>query len=471
MLSIGGVSLKKVLGADWVEGEDIHAIIQHLVEIKGVAFTSSDNLHEIMQGVGMVSGAALVPRVIIEDTTLSDDGAYLSLDIINSAKLTAIGKKITVIGDFRIFSARIEAAELVVYGNLTVQRAPTDTSYTNLLDVDRLTVHGDVVIKNTEWLPGHLATDVQKIGGNLTFDGITRFHTGSGGFDEGNGSSASSTRAVTIHVKGDVSSDLAVFNGYAKELTGGGMQSNQDNDGYVGLGFRVFCDGNISMPSLTSIDCRGGNITGGTGAYVESGGGGGKIVLSAGGNITVGTGLVMDARGGNATDGDGDYGGDANDIDFYYAGSLTGSISNAYVAGGTGPVSAGADGNYANVNAIGAGHLPETPVQTTPVDAETGQLEWDVPGDANGSNLDFRVEVHEKLSNVAWLAVMDQNSNDDAGQFSGTPPYAESTGSVTYTIPAGLASGAAYRWRVTAMKDTDTTLSGIPSAWREFIME
>lgn len=430
-----------------------------LEAIKGLDWEAIDNLHEIAKGLRSIRTDIYRDLVVTSDVSISNNAGYLNLTVVEEALVSAPNGQITVFGDCRILSGGIQAQTLEVFGDLTVERAPLDSSYTNVLDVDNLIVHGNATIKNTQWLPGYTAA--QMIAGNLTMDDITEFHDGTSGFEAASGQAASSN-ALKLLVGGNITSNMTA-------LDGAGKDAGVAGEGYQGLGFILMAAGDITMSGLVSVDATGGENSSGTGGGTETGGGGGSIVLAAGGTLTVGTNLVLDAGGGDATNVDGDDGGDAGDIDVYYGTAFVGSIQTATVTGGTGTPN-GADGTYTNTNAIMAGHMPAVPTATTADGATTATLAWDVPVDINGDDLDFEVEIQEMLSGVVWLSVLLQNSNDDAGQFSGTPPYTEGTGSVTYTIPAGLTTGDTYRWRVTALKDGDTANVSVPSEWREFVM-
>jgi len=114
--------------------------------------------------------------------------------------------------------------------------------------------------------------------------------------------------------------------------------------------------------------------------------------------------------------------------------------------------------------------VPLHPVPTTADLAETDELTWSVPVDANGQALDFTVEIYEEVYPGTFMIVSAEDSDADASSFSGTPPYTEGTGTVTYSVPATLASGTEYRWRVQAMKDADTGVTGNRSTLQRFIM-
>ncbi|WP_027360650.1 hypothetical protein [Desulforegula conservatrix] len=127
-------------------------------------------------------------------------------------------------------------------------------------------------------------------------------------------------------------------------------------------------------------------------------------------------------------------------------------------------------GNHTETASIGILHAPGKPAPTTADGATASTLAWNIPTDINNDTLQFRIEVEEKYNDLSFVKIIDQTTLSDPSRFSGTKPYAQGTGSVTYTIPAAtLVSGKTYRWRITAQKNPDATVTSLPSEWRAFV--
>lgn len=119
---------------------------------------------------------------------------------------------------------------------------------------------------------------------------------------------------------------------------------------------------------------------------------------------------------------------------------------------------------------IGTLHAPGKPLPTTAEGATASSLIWSIPADINNDTLQFRIEVEEKYNDLSFVKIIDQTTLSDSSRFSGTKPYAQGTGSVTYTILAAtFVSGKTYRWRITAQKNPDATVTSLPSEWRAFV--
>ena len=82
----------------------------------------------------------------------------------------------------------------------------------------------------------------------------------------------------------------------------------------------------------------------------------------------------------------------------------------------------------------------------------TPALVFSVPADSNGDQLHFRVEIDDDGNFDTGTQTL-ESKNSTAG-FSPTPPVAQGTGQITYTVQSALADGD-WWWRVTAWDSTD----------------
>ncbi len=279
----------------------------------------------------------------------------------------------------------------------------------------------------------------------------------------------------------------------------GGVNLGGDGGGYIGG------DGaTVSSVSTSGTYNGGGGGGAGGGAYLSGsagagdGGAGGDSISNftggggGGGGGTVnyylyygtgdsGTTLTVDVSGGDGGDaygaGDGGDGGNGGIYTLTYDSTSMGTITGDF-SGGTGGALAGGGSNGVS-GSTGSGshtsgqvplgiHCPQKPTFVTSTGATTSTIEFNVPIDVNGTNLDFEIIVEEKITDTVWLSTYDHNSNDDASYFSGTPPYSEGTGTVVYTPPT-LTSGSTYRIKVAALKDTDPSFQGIYSNYIEIV--
>ncbi len=225
---------------------------------------------------------------------------------------------------------------------------------------------------------------------------------------------------------------------------------------------------------------RGG--FGGINATYSGGGGGGASDFTMYYGVgDTGTTLIVNLTGGDGghnrsgTTGNGGQGGDGGDLTITYDSTAIGTLTTNISGGSNGssysqPRDPSSDGTSSHTSGGSplVIHLPQVPTQVTEDNMTTSILVFNIPVDINNSNLDFVIEIEELLIGTLFGIVYYHNTNDNAGYFSGTAPYTEGTGTITYTPPTGLTVGNSYRWRVTAMKDSDTTLIGLTSPWRRF---
>ena len=118
-----------------------------------------------------------------------------------------------------------------------------------------------------------------------------------------------------------------------------------------------------------------------------------------------------------------------------------------------------------------ANHPPEAPALSGPDDLSmadpnsTLTLSWDVPADADGDALHFKIEIDDDPDFSSPVRTFD--SSTDATGFTPTPPVAQGTGSVSYSFTPTLADGL-YWWRVIA---SDGQVAGPPSQARRFLLD
>ncbi len=224
----------------------------------------------------------------------------------------------------------------------------------------------------------------------------------------------------------------------------------------------------------------GGSTAGGGGA--GAGGGGSPNFMFFYGLGDTNTTLNIILKGGDGGDAyvsgvnsDGGDGGDSGTLTISYD-TTPMNVLNMDVTGSNGGAgdttgSPGANGSVGSASHTPGGsplpyHLPVTPTFVTAEDAETTTIEFNVPVDMNGSDLDFEVILEQKITETVWLTAYVHNSNANPSMFSGTAPYTEGTGTVVYTPPVLPAD--TYRISIKAMKDSATNLSSINQAWLTF---
>ena len=425
-------------------------------EIKGDGWESINNLHELYEMLRILQPGAINNGIVAENTSLSEKTYYENLYVIDGALLNYSGGDIYVFGDCFIYSARMTCKNLYVMGNLYVQREVDDTSYTNLLTVDSLHVAGDVLTDYTTWTME--AAEEQWIGGNLTISNPV-----SGTLNSQSTGSLSSVQQYNLHIGGDFTYTGAI-NGY-----GGVYASGNNQYGYFGRGLHFHVDGDIDLTGCTAINLSGGSTAGYT-SYASAAGNGGELTLSANGSILFpASAITINASGGDSTvDGTPSNGGDGGTV--VVAGTQSGTSPTVDVSAGTGYDANGSDGTSTNQSTIVSGHAPGQPSPTTPDGETTSTLEFSIPADSNASTLHFEVKIWAVFDpSHLYFVCVSESDGGHAGRFSGTPPYDEGAGSVTYTIGSECETGLRYRWQVTAYK-SDGSVYGLPSIQRYFVM-
>jgi photosystem II stability/assembly factor-like uncharacterized protein len=99
------------------------------------------------------------------------------------------------------------------------------------------------------------------------------------------------------------------------------------------------------------------------------------------------------------------------------------------------------------------------------INDNTPALAFNVPVDANGDQLHFRVEIDDDGNFGAGTQTFESRNN--AAGFNPTPPVASGSGQVTYTVQSALADGD-WWWRVSAW---DGEVYGNASAARRFVID
>jgi hypothetical protein len=95
----------------------------------------------------------------------------------------------------------------------------------------------------------------------------------------------------------------------------------------------------------------------------------------------------------------------------------------------------------------------------------TPALVFNVPQDANGDQLHFKIEIDDDGNFGAGTQTFESKSS--ATGFSPTPPVTQGTGQITYTVQSALADGD-WWWRVSAW---DGQVYGSSSAARKFVVD
>jgi len=478
----------------------------------------SHNLYKISMALGELNNSMIVDKLITSNTSLTGNTVYNNLTILEGANLDAGGNNILVKGDLVILSSQLSnCGNLEVYGDIKVENKAGDAGYQCDFHSDSVDCHGDASFEGC----ATFTTDSNawmKVGGNLTFEnctsiGVLRTWVG-GNFshnDDGSSNSLLGTENTSsgvesnILVDGNINIPNTINADYIYDVSSSTLQSSS-------AGLNISVVGNFTGSGR--IDSRspqgsqdysppsggshyffvGGDCTG-TLVFYSTGGKGGNRSLantpgkggSSGGQMDIHiTGSIIgavdiytyggaggDASGGASgpqTGGNGGNGGAINHT------ANTGIESSSGGAGGS-EANGGSDGSTGSAGTItvAAGallsHFPKQVTMVTADEASTDTLIFNVPVDVNSSDLDFQIQVEQQLNDVYTLTLFDHNSNDDAAYFSGSAPYTEGTGTITYTPPAGLSAGSLYRYRVRSMKDSDTTYTGLWTPWKTFTKE
>ncbi len=274
-----------------------------------------------------------------------------------------------------------------------------------------------------------------------------------------------------------IASGGAGENGNPGTLNGGGggstSNTNPPNIAHTG-GAGINRGGKGGNTGITTSGWSGGGGGGGGGCEVNLYYGTGDPTTSL--SIDTSAGNGGNGGGLGTSSGDGGDGGDGGIVTASYDTVPMGTFT-PYVNAGTGGIgfsggASGVSGSVGSSSHTPGGsplpyHLPITPTFVTAEDAETSSIEFNVPTDANGSDLDFAVVLEEKFTDLVWLTIYNHDSNNNPSLFGGSAPYSEGIGTVTYTPPT-LTSGRTYRLSVIAMKDTSTGRTSIPSSWLIF---
>ena len=153
--------------------------------------------------------------------------------------------------------------------------------------------------------------------------------------------------------------------------------------------------------------------------------------------------------------------------------AITGLSSNTeyhyrLIATNSAETTLGADQTFTTTSA--SNQAPSSPTLVSPASNafttdNTPALNFNVPADANGDTLHFRVEIDDDGNFGTGTQTLE--SKNSAAGFSPTPPVAQGTGRVTYTLQTALLDGD-WWWRVSAW---DGQVYGNPSAAQKFIID
>ncbi len=106
-----------------------------------------------------------------------------------------------------------------------------------------------------------------------------------------------------------------------------------------------------------------------------------------------------------------------------------------------------------------------SPAQNAFINDATPAFSFNVPSDADGDQLHFKVEIDDDGN--FGPGTQSYESNTDTTSFSPTPPVAQGTGQVTYTLQSALADGD-WWWRVSAW---DGQVYGSFSSTSRFVID
>ncbi len=264
----------------------------------------------------------------------------------------------------------------------------------------------------------------------------------------------------------------------------GGAGANNASAGGGGGGGAPFLG--ISANQIVSAGNFTINMTGGDGGgggyatmdYNGGGGGGGGGVNDLGGNGGSGPGYA--GNGGAGAEGDLII---HSSVSFsnYTVGALIGGSGGSGGVGGSvttpgGDGSVGSTSSTVDTTALSTpgGWTAPTPllpalpaIVTTDGVVDPGGLEFSIPIDIiELQKFDFLIEIEQVFTPKIAQAEVVEDSNNNPGSFSGTPPYVQGSGNVVFTF-SGLFP-ANYRWRVLTIKDDDVTSESLFSQWRSF---
>ncbi len=416
-----------------------------LDDVQGDNFNSDiDSLHSIKQDAGQLNDSIVIDGLIVEDTVLTGKTFYNNLTIAMEAELDGTGQEIYVFGDLTITNGMINAEFLHIDGNINVQRKTGDASYTNIFDVNRLECNGDVTLKNTDccgipmtWdsaevLPTYISNEGWIINGNVNMQDVIHLIQASGSNVAVEQDFYSTF--VPINIKGSAIFNNVEFDGSSSIIYGGGGWSPPPAGG---LNLQIDGDAEFIGTTSNNILMKGSYNADGGAIYKSSGGSG---VLSIGGQLTIDN-MSIDVLG-NTVFSTPTRNGHFN----IYYGTLVGSFGTLT----TNVVDEGVGTKYTK-------HVPKYPTTVTADDIiiSSGEtITWNVPVDENDNTLHFQIQIEEKFSAKFWDTTQDKISGVDSG-FSGTAPYTEGTGTVSFTVD-NLNDGIMYRWRIRAVKSTNS---------------
>lgn len=128
--------------------------------------------------------------------------------------------------------------------------------------------------------------------------------------------------------------------------------------------------------------------------------------------------------------------------------------------------------SYSFTTGKNANVAPTAPILVSPanngfVNSALPQLSWQVPGDANGDSLHFRVEIATNEPFTTHIYGSPYESRSIAGGFTPHPPVKSGEGNSQFTLSTNLVEGS-YWWRVSAW---DRKVYGDYSATNKFTVD
>ncbi len=456
---------------------------------------------------------------VLGDITIENTSIPNSVICMGTIEITDSSINVTTIpGNFTLNNSTVTGSELHVGGDFKIENGST-------YSVTTTTVGGDATLSNSTYTMD--ASSSFKVNGSCTTTSLSCNHIH--GWTVHGLLTMDTVSAGSISIEAedflctattiDCTYNLidSAYDGTAGYV-GLGYGSGCGIGGTAGIGAacKINVANTLSFPNLTSVNVTGNQ--GGAGQSKQSagsGGGGGGCYLSLSANeITSGNNFTLNITGGqggaggansatggyqgggggggvNATGGSG---GGSSAGSYKVGGAPGGGLADTLVissavsfsnytlnlvggAGGTGgsPAGIGNTNNTPNSTALAAfsgwadqaGLSPIIPILVTANNtANPALLDFNAPIHASAINFDFAIQVERQFTEKIFQLDVSENTNDNTADFSGTAPYLQGSGTISFTLP--VLSPGTYRWRVKTIKDLDTDKESLFSDWRLF---
>lgn len=396
----------------------------------------------------------------------------ISRSVLNVPEIT-IGGNFDL--DFTTFIQSSDSYSLYVGGNMTTTDLNVDNSVRWFVQGDLTT---DALAGNIDVVAENFTYTGTVINATQDFSGLFAGDTGTSSNAPFTGGAGGEGAYLNICVKDTFTSstlsniNITASNGQTQSQAGGG--------GGGGCFFNInAATSNLTNP-VTLTATAGNGAGGGANYYCGSGGGGGGGVGKAADGGVGGGGSCAGGSGSNGSGGKG-FTDTASTLCNVNITSVSNQPINVTLVPGS-----GGNGGTSATNAVGGSGGNGTVGITTDTDEEDltvvkpnyptlvtadnstnpTTLEFTPPVHFENINFDFEIVIQKQYTEKIYKNAYIQNSNDDAGQFSGTPPYIQGGSNVSYTLPT--LSASVYRWRVKTLKDADTANTSLYSPWRYF---